>query len=245
MAVGSVAVSTNASLSGQALLPKTAIFSGDSLQVRDGIAVIAVGSNNRVTFGRDTLASFVRNSDQVTVLLNQGNISMFHAIDGTPLGVKAGEILIDPGAGFKTQGDIAVVNGSVVITAREGGLQVDDHGVTRNVAKGQTIVLALSSAKSGAASASAIGSGLAGSLGGTTGVAAGTAGLGSAATAAEKFVHPSPSRPTTPGLSGAAVPVGTQGGNCAPPSPSKPPTASTVIPFGATSGPVCPGWAPQ
>ncbi|HUX09409.1 MAG TPA: hypothetical protein VMW51_02125, partial [Terriglobia bacterium] len=41
-AVGSVAGSRNATLSGEALVPNTTVFSGDNLQVRDGVAVVAL-----------------------------------------------------------------------------------------------------------------------------------------------------------------------------------------------------------
>jgi hypothetical protein len=151
--IGSVAGSMNASVSGQALLPNTTIFSGDSLQVRDGVAVIAVGNNSRVIFGRDTVASFLRDSKEVTVLLSQGNVSMLHPNDGTPVRVKAGEISITPAAGFKTLGEVAMLNGSVVITAKEGALQVEDHGATKNVTKGQTIVISPKTAQSKGGSA--------------------------------------------------------------------------------------------
>lgn len=146
--VGSVAGSMNASVGGQSLLPNTTIFSGDSLQVRDGVAVIAVGNSSRVIFGRDTVASFLRDSDEVTVLLNQGNVSMLHPNDGTAVRVKAGAVSITPAAGFKTLGEVAMLNGSVVITAKEGALQVENNGSTRNVAKGQTIVISPKTADS-------------------------------------------------------------------------------------------------
>ena len=139
--IGSVAGSMNATAGGQSLLPNTTIFSGDSLQVRDGVAVIAVGNNSRVIFGRDTVASFLRDSNEVTVLLSQGSVSMLHPSEGTPVRVKAGAISVTPAAGFKSLGEVAMLNGSVVVTAKEGALQVDDHGATKNVAKGQTIVL--------------------------------------------------------------------------------------------------------
>jgi len=75
--IGSVAGSMNATIGGQSLLPKTTIFSGDSLQVKDGVAVIAVGNSDRVVFGRDTIASFLRDTNEVTVLLTQGNVPCF------------------------------------------------------------------------------------------------------------------------------------------------------------------------
>jgi len=139
--IGSVAGSLNATVSGQSLLPNTTIFSGDSLAVKDGVAVIAVGNNSRVIFGRDTVASFLRDSNEVTVLLSQGSVSMLHPNEGTPVRVKAGDVSVIPAAGFKSLGEVAMLNGSVVVTAKEGALQVDDHGSTKNVAKGQTIVL--------------------------------------------------------------------------------------------------------
>src|ERR1035437_6692344 len=139
--IGSVAGSMNATVSGQSLLPNTTIFSGDSLQVRDGVAVIAVGNNSRVIFGRDTVASFLRDSNEVTVLLSHGDVSMLQPHDGTPMRVKAGNLSITSAPGFKTLGEVAMLNDAVVVTAKEGALQVEDHGATRNVAKGQTIVI--------------------------------------------------------------------------------------------------------
>jgi hypothetical protein len=139
--IGSVAGSMNATLGGQSLLPNTTIFSGDSLQVRDGVAVVAVGTKSRVIFGRDTVASFLRDSSEVTVLLSQGNVSLYHPTDGTSVRVKAGPVSITPAAGFKTLGEIALVDRSVVITAKEGALQVDGPGPTKSVSKGQTIVI--------------------------------------------------------------------------------------------------------
>jgi hypothetical protein len=131
----------NATIGGQSLLPNTTIFSGDSLQVRDGVAVIAVGNNSRVIFGRDTVASFLRDTNEVTVLLSQGNVSLLHPTDGTPVRLKAGDVSITPAPGFKSLGEVAMLNGSVVVTAKEGTLQVEDRGTTKSVPKGQTIVI--------------------------------------------------------------------------------------------------------
>ena len=124
VAIGSVAGSMNARLSGQSLMANTTIFSGDSLEVRDGVAVVAIGNNNRLIFGRNTHASFIRDSSEVSVLLSQGDISLLHPIDGTPLRVKADQISLTPVAGMKTLVDVAVLEGTVVITAKEGAVQV-------------------------------------------------------------------------------------------------------------------------
>ena len=139
--VGSVAGSTNATVGGQSLLPNTTIFSGDSLQVRNGVAIVAIGNSGRMVFGKDTVASFQRESSEVTVLLSQGNVSVFHPGDGAAVRVKAGNVFVAPTAGFKSLGEVAMLNGSVIVTAKEGTMQVSDHGSTKTVAQGHTIVI--------------------------------------------------------------------------------------------------------
>jgi hypothetical protein len=139
--VGSVAGSMNATVGGQTLLPNTTLFSGDSLQVNDGVAVVALGSASRLVFGRDTAASFLRDSNEVTVLLGQGNVSLFHDVDGTPVRMKIGEISVVPASGFKTLGEVATLNGTVVVTTKEGLLRVEGNGPVIDVAKGKTITV--------------------------------------------------------------------------------------------------------
>jgi hypothetical protein len=139
--VGSVAGSMNATVGGQTLLPNTTLFSGDSLQVKDGVAVVALGSASRIVLGRDTVASFLRDSNEVTVLLGQGNVSVFHDADGMPVRMKIGDVSVIPVSGFKTLGEIAMLNGAIVVTAKEGMLRVEGNGPAINVAKGKTITV--------------------------------------------------------------------------------------------------------
>jgi hypothetical protein len=137
--VGSVAGSMNATLGGQALMPNTTVFSGDSLQVKDGAAVVAVGQGSRLVFGRETVASFLRDAGEVTVLLGQGNVSMYQAQAGVGLRVKVGTVSVLPVAGFTTLGEVAMVNGAVVVTAKEGKLRVEGNGPAIEVVQGKTI----------------------------------------------------------------------------------------------------------
>jgi len=140
--VGSVAGSLNASVGGQALMPNTVIYSGDSLQVKEGAAVLALDNGNRVALGKDTVASFQRNNDAVTVVLAEGNVSLFHPDSRTAVKVQAGNVTVEPVPGFKTLGDVAMANGTVVVTAKDGTLRVNDgSGRTVEVAKGKTIAL--------------------------------------------------------------------------------------------------------
>jgi hypothetical protein len=139
--VGSLAGSMNATVGGQTLLPNATLFSGDSLQVKDGMAVVALGSGSRMVFGRDTVASFVRNTNEVTVLLGQGSVSVFHGANGMPVRMKMGDISVVPVSGFKTLGEVAMLNGAVVVTAKEGSLRVEGSGKVVNVAQGKTITV--------------------------------------------------------------------------------------------------------
>jgi hypothetical protein len=180
--VGSVAGSMNATVGGQTLLPNTTIFSGDSLQVKDGVAVVALGGASRMVFGRDTAALFLRDPDEVTVLLNQGNVSVFHDGNGAPVRMKIGDVAISPVSGFKTLGEVAMLNGAVVVSAKDGMLRVvKGNGQVVNVAKGKTITVAPQAKASGGAAAGSCcgGSGTALEVGaiGAGGVAAILAGI--------------------------------------------------------------------
>jgi hypothetical protein len=148
--IGSVAGSMNATMGGQALVPNTTVFSGDSLQVREGAAVVAVGRGNRLVFGRATEASFLREGAEVTVLLGSGNVSLYQGQAGVSLRVKVGTVTVAPTGGFKTLGEVAMVNGAVVVTAKEGKLRVDsaDQRTAVEVVKGKTITLKTGEARS-------------------------------------------------------------------------------------------------
>lgn len=139
--IGSVAGSKDATVGGQALRPSATLFSGDRLQVKEGVAVIAMGQGSRMVFGHQTEASFLREGDGVTVLLGEGNVSLYHPEAGVGLRVKAGAVTVEPEAGYKTLGEVALLNGSVVVTAKEGKLRVEGNGPAVEVAKGKTITL--------------------------------------------------------------------------------------------------------
>jgi len=139
--VGSVAGSMNATVGGQTLLPNTTLFSGDSLQVKDGVAVVAVGATGRMVFGHNTVASFLRDSKEITVLLDQGDVSLFQSDAKTPVRVRVGNVSVVPAGSFKTLGQVAMLNGTAVITAKEGSLRVEGNGPAINVVQGKTITV--------------------------------------------------------------------------------------------------------
>jgi hypothetical protein len=140
-AIGSVTRSTNARLSGQKLLANTAIFSGDTLQVNDGIAVVSVPTSNEIILGSETVASFSGDPKDITVKLSKGNLSMIHSSSGSHLQVTVEEISITADTGGKVHGVVAMVRDAVVITAKQGALVVDDQGTSQTVPQGKTVVI--------------------------------------------------------------------------------------------------------
>lgn len=145
--IGSVAGSVNSTLGGQAVQPNTLVFSGDKLQVKDGATVVALKDGTRLVFGKDTVASFQFAADAVSVLLDQGSISLYQATTKTPLHIKVNDVSITPVNGFKTWGQVASLNGAITVTSKEGKLRVEGNGPASEVPKGQTITIAPKTAR--------------------------------------------------------------------------------------------------
>jgi len=176
--VGSVAGSMNATLGGQPLLPNSAIFSGDSLKVKDGATVIALASGSRLVFGRETEARFLREGNGVTVLLGEGSVSVYHPEGSAEVRVKANNVSIAPAPGFKTLGEVAMLNGAIVVTSKEGSLRVEGNGSPVEVATGKTVTIGSRTARAPRPQGAG-GQGLGG--GGSTALEAGALGAGAAA----------------------------------------------------------------
>jgi len=175
--VGSVAGSMNATLGGQPLLPNSVIFSGDSLKVRDGATVIALASGSRLVFGRETEARFLREGNGVTVLLGEGSVSVYHPEGSAEVRVNANNVSIAPAPGFKTLGEVAMLNGAIMVTSKEGSLRVEGNGSPVEVATGKTITIGSRMAR--APRPQGGGQGMGG--GGSTALEAGALGAGAAA----------------------------------------------------------------
>jgi len=184
--VGSVAGGSDATIGERPLLPNTTLFSGDSLQVKDGCAIVALSKGSRVLLGRETEASFDRATNQVTVALSRGSVSMLRPVQGIPVRVKIGLVSILAGGGFTTEGDVAMVDSLVVVTANEGSLMVEGVGRSMEVKKGNTMTIKNASARAPSgqagptASAARVGSNLVtpiaiAAAAATTGVVAGLA----------------------------------------------------------------------
>jgi hypothetical protein len=77
----------------------------------------------------------------VTVLLGQGNVSLYQGQAGVSLRVKVGSVTVAPTGEFKTLGEVAMLNGAVVVTAKEGKLRVEANGAAQEVVKGKTVTV--------------------------------------------------------------------------------------------------------
>ncbi len=142
-AIGSVTATTNATLNGQPLLPKSAIFSGDTLAVKNGAAEIVLSDGSRLVFGQDTEASFLGEGNLVTAVLGHGTVVLFHPKGSVGLQLKVSDLLIVPAEEFKTQGEVAMLNAEVVVTSRDGSLRVEGNGPPMEVSSGKTVTIPL------------------------------------------------------------------------------------------------------
>ncbi len=140
--VGSVLGATEATMGPELVIPGSAVFSGDDLRIRNGVAVVTVGQGSRIVFGRDSLARFERESDSVTTILADGSISVFHPLgDKTDLHFRIGNVTITPARGYETLGEVVMNSNALVISASQGLLTVQANGTTTSVTKGHSMNL--------------------------------------------------------------------------------------------------------
>lgn len=145
--IGSLVGSKNATLDGHVPLPYTTVLNGDTLQVNDGLAMVALNHGNRMMLGRGSEVSFSREAGDITVSLARGNMSLYHAEAGTGLKVKVGNVIVAPAQGYKAMGEVAMVDGLLLVTAKDGMLRVERSGTTEEVSKGKTITISTTAAR--------------------------------------------------------------------------------------------------
>lgn len=142
MPLGALVGSKNATVDGRAPLPHTTLLSGDNLKVSDGIAMVALDQGNRMVLGRETEASFLRDAHAVTVSLTHGSLALYHPQASTAFQIRAGDVTVAPAKGYKALGEMAMADGFLCVSAKDGTLQVEKAGTTQEVTKGKTITIA-------------------------------------------------------------------------------------------------------
>ncbi|HEV2495935.1 MAG TPA: hypothetical protein VG204_23125 [Terriglobia bacterium] len=140
--VGVAVAVSNSSIDGAALQSGRTIVSGDDLQVQEGTALVAIGSGSHMLFGPDTAASFERTSDEVTAVVARGNVTLYQPHnEAVHLRVKVDDLFLAPAAGDETLGEVAVSDGSLYITTKQGLLRLEEGGSTMDLPKGKWIRL--------------------------------------------------------------------------------------------------------
>jgi len=144
--IGSVAGSTNATIGGQPAINGSTIFSGDSLRVTDGMAFVTLGEGSRAVFGRNSQVSFLREGESITARLTSGSVSLFQPInEQNGMRVKFDNLTIGPAGGYKTLGEVAMLGDTVVVSTKEGIMNVAfANGKTTQVPAGKVLKLASS-----------------------------------------------------------------------------------------------------
>jgi hypothetical protein len=146
-AVGTIAGSREATMGGDVVQPNTVVFSGDTLRVADGAAVVAMNTGSRLVLGRRTAASFLKGSDEVVVLVEQGNVSIYHPVLAEPLRLRLGGLSVGPMKGFNTRGDLAMLDGMALVVAKEGVLRLERNGWAAEIRTGHTIAVPTKTAR--------------------------------------------------------------------------------------------------
>jgi hypothetical protein len=140
--VGSAIDSLNAKVSQQDLRPGSTILNGDSLRVGEGTALVGLDDGSRMTFGKNTTASFQKESSGVTAVLDHGIVNFYHPGDANlPVRLQTADVLVVPGSGFDTLADIAMTADTLIVMTREGSLRVEGGGRSVEVPKGKMITL--------------------------------------------------------------------------------------------------------
>lgn len=140
--VGALMESRNATLDGQNPLPHTTLLSGDHLQVKDGLALVTLDQGNRMVLGRQTEASFLKDARAVTVSLSHGSLAIYHPQASRGFRIRAGAVTVSPAKGYRTVGEMAMADGALMVTAKNGVLEVEKAGTIQEVAQGKTITIA-------------------------------------------------------------------------------------------------------
>jgi|GEM_PF-5568170 len=140
--VGVAVAVSNSSIDGAALESGRTIVSGDDLRVQEGTALVVIGSGSHMLFGPDTSASFERISDEVTAVVSRGNVTLYQPrSEAVRLRVKVDDLLLQPAAGDETLGDVAVSDGGLYVTTKQGTLRLEEGGSTMDLPKGKWIRL--------------------------------------------------------------------------------------------------------
>jgi hypothetical protein len=136
--VGFVMRSSGTTISGAPSHVGQTVLGGDTLEVTNGAAEIAIGES-KIILGKDTQMSFEPEQSGWAAVLNHGNVTFSRPSDGPALRVRVGEVWVRATPGSGAEGIITVTNQALVVAAKEGTLQVDHNGEAVSVPQGTTL----------------------------------------------------------------------------------------------------------
>ncbi len=139
-AIGMVARTVDSTLDGQTARAYTALFNGDRLAA-SGLTVVKLNNGGQVVLAPNTIAAFTKGADNVTVKLEQGTVTLNRTNAGGILRVEAGEVLVVPATGFRTLGEVAMLDGKITVKATEGTMFLNGPDGPLQATKGKTITL--------------------------------------------------------------------------------------------------------
>ena len=144
--VGSLIGSTDVTVDGLPALPSQTIFSGDRLQVSNGVAAVIMEGGGGIVLGHNTVASFVRDSNATTATLSEGRARIYCGYGyGPQLHLKSGAITISPALASKTLGEVVIRDQTLSVMTKEGSLRLEGSGERLDVPEGRAIRLTLES----------------------------------------------------------------------------------------------------
>lgn len=140
--VGALMESRNATVDGRDPLPHTTLLSGDRVQVKDGLALVTLDQGNRMVLGRETEASFLKDAKAVSISLRHGSLAFYHPQASSRFRIRAGSVTVSPAKDYKALGELAMADGALMVTAKDGVLEVEKSGHSQEVTPGKTITIA-------------------------------------------------------------------------------------------------------
>ena len=160
--VGSVVGGAESTIHGVPALVGTTLFSGDTLEVGDGGAEVTLVGGSQTIFASRSEATFERDLDRVTVRLGHGLVTLVSPPSGAErIQLAVGGITIEPVQGLTTVAQVSLSGREVIVSTKEGSLEVERFGGRVELGKGKAIkILPANQAPSaGAGSAQGIGLG--------------------------------------------------------------------------------------
>jgi hypothetical protein len=134
---GVAGLSAETTISGIPAKVGATVLVGDRVETSNGAAEIMLGKGGKVSLGRGTRLSFIREQDQLTAALERGGLTFSRPPDAPNLRIRIGNVSIQAMPGVRIEADVLVTPGMLTISARRGALAVEGDGTEFGIAEGE------------------------------------------------------------------------------------------------------------